>query len=104
PLACAAALASLDLFEKNELLTKGREKAEWLAAELRNQLADLPHVGDIRQRGLMIGIELVKDRATKEPFDPRRRLGTEVCLNIRKHGVILRPLGDVIVIMPPLVM
>jgi adenosylmethionine-8-amino-7-oxononanoate aminotransferase len=104
PLACAAALASLDLFEKNDLVAKVRGKAEWLAAELRDQLGGLPHAGDIRQRGLMVGVELVKDRATKEPFDSRRRVGAEVCLNVRKHGVILRPLGDVIVLMPPLAM
>ncbi len=61
-------------------------------------------MGDIRQRGLMVGIELVKDRATKEPFDSRRRLGAEVCARVRRHGVILRPLGDVIVLMPPLAM
>jgi adenosylmethionine-8-amino-7-oxononanoate aminotransferase len=104
PLACAAALASLDLFEKHDMLADVRRKADWLAAELRNHLGDLPHVGEIRQRGLMVGIELVKDGATKEPFDPRRRLGAEVCLNARKHGVIIRPLGDVIVMMPPLAM
>src|SRR5204862_4381957 len=53
PLACAAALASLDLFERNDLLASVRAKAEWLSVELRGQLADLPHVGEIRQRGLM---------------------------------------------------
>jgi adenosylmethionine-8-amino-7-oxononanoate aminotransferase len=104
PLACAAALASLELFEKHDLLASVRDKAAWLSGELCNQLADLPHVGDIRQRGLMIGIELVRDRATREPFEPRRRLGAEVCLKVRKRGVILRPLGDVIVMMPPLAM
>jgi adenosylmethionine-8-amino-7-oxononanoate aminotransferase len=104
PLACAAAIASLDLFEKHNLLANVREKSEWLAGELRSQLAGLPHVGDIRQRGLMVGIDLVKDRATKDPFEPRRRLGAEVCLNVRRHGVIIRPLGDVIVVMPPLAM
>jgi adenosylmethionine-8-amino-7-oxononanoate aminotransferase len=46
----------------------------------------------------------VADKATRRPFDPKRRLGAEVCSNIRKHGVILRPLGDVIVLMPPLAM
>ena len=52
----------------------------------------------------MVGIELVADKATKRPFDPKRRVGAEVCAKIRRHGVILRPLGDVIVLMPPLAM
>ena len=52
----------------------------------------------------MVGIELVEDKATRKPFDPRRRVGAEVCMRLRKHGVILRPLGDVIVLMPPLAM
>src|SRR5947207_15163806 len=62
PLACAAALASLDLFEKNSLLTGVVERSAQLAAMLA-PLADLPHVGDIRQKGLMVGIDLVQDRA-----------------------------------------
>jgi len=61
-------------------------------------------VGEIRQKGFMVGIELVADKATKRPFDPKIRMGAEVCAEIRKHGVILRPLGDVIVLMPPLAM
>ena len=69
-----------------------------------DRLREPPHVGDIRQKGLMVGVELVEDRQTKRPFDPKRRVGAEVCINLRKHGVILRPLGDVIVLMPPLAM
>ena len=68
------------------------------------EMRDLPHVGDVRQKGFMVGIELVADKATKQPFEPRRRVGTEVCMNVRKHGVILRPLGDVVVLMPSLAM
>jgi adenosylmethionine-8-amino-7-oxononanoate aminotransferase len=67
-------------------------------------LRPLPKVGEIRQKGFMVGIELVEDKATRQPFDPRRRVGAEVCMNLRRHGVILRPLGDVIVLMPPLAM
>ncbi len=103
PLACAAALASLDLFEKNNLLAGVRERAGPLAAML-DTLRDLPHVGDIRQKGLMVGIELVADRETRRPFDSRNRTGAAICTAIRKHGVIIRPLGDVLVIMPPLAM
>lgn len=103
PLACAAALASLDLFERNNLLQHVRDMSSKLA-DMLHPLRDLPHVGDIRQMGFMVGIELVADKATKRPFDPRRRAGAEVCMAARKHGVIIRPLGDVIVLMPPLAM
>jgi adenosylmethionine-8-amino-7-oxononanoate aminotransferase len=103
PLACAAALASLDLFERNDLVADVQRKSVDLAGML-GELRELPHVGDIRQKGFMVGIELVEDQATRRPFDPRRRVGAEVCTRIRRHGVILRPLGDVIVIMPPLAM
>ena len=103
PLACAAALASLDLFERNDLVSDVVRKSRLLTDLLRD-LQHLPCVGDVRQKGMMVGIELVKDKRTKEPFDPRRRLGAEVCLNVRKHGVLVRPLGDVVVILPPLAM
>ena len=65
-------------------------------------LAAHPHVGDIRQAGLMCGIELVADRATKAPFAPGDRIGYHICLSLRDRGIFLRPLGDVIVLMPPL--
>jgi adenosylmethionine-8-amino-7-oxononanoate aminotransferase len=99
-LACAAAISSLDLFERNDVVADVSRKAAGLAGML-DELRDLPHVGDIRQKGFMVGIELVADRATRRPFDPRRRVGADVCQKIRRHGVILRPLGDVIVLMPP---
>src|SRR6478752_1265970 len=95
PLACAAALASLDLFERNRVVENVAANAPKLAAML-DGLRGLPNVGDVRQLGYMVGVELVEDRASRRPFDPRRRVGVEVCLRIRKHGVILRPLGDVI--------
>ena len=103
PLACAAALASLELFETNRLLDAVRERAEQLAGWLA-PLRELSVVGDIRQQGLMVGVELVADKATRRPFESKRRMGAAVCKAVREHGVILRPLGDVIVIMPPLAM
>ncbi len=103
PLACAAALASLDLFEKNDLLGEVSRKSKVLR-DLLEPLKSLPHVGDVRQKGVMVGIELVSDVTTREPFDPRKRIGSEICRRIRPHGVILRPLGDVIVLIPPLAM
>jgi adenosylmethionine-8-amino-7-oxononanoate aminotransferase len=103
PLACAAALASLDLFERNNLVAHVEEKAQALAKML-DDIRPLPHVGDVRQKGFMVGIELVKEKESKTPFDPSLRVGAQVCMNVRKHGVIIRPLGDVIVLMPPLAM
>jgi adenosylmethionine-8-amino-7-oxononanoate aminotransferase len=103
PLACAAAIASLELFEKNGIVKSVAEKAGKLG-EMLDVIRPLPHVGEIRQKGFMVGIELVEAKESKQRFDPKRRVGAEVCQRIRRHGVILRPLGDVVVIMPPLAM
>jgi len=103
PLACAAALASLDLFEKNNLIIEVQRKSRMLA-DLLEPLKQLPHVGEVRQKGFMVGIELVADKGTRKSFDPRLRIGAEVCKRVRRHGIIIRPLGDVIVLMPPLAM
>jgi adenosylmethionine-8-amino-7-oxononanoate aminotransferase len=103
PLACAAALASLDLFEKNNLIVEVQKKSQ-LLTELLNTLKKLQYVGDVRQKGFMVGIELVADKSTRKSFDSRRRVGAEICKTVRQHGVILRPLGDVMVMMPPLAM
>jgi adenosylmethionine-8-amino-7-oxononanoate aminotransferase len=101
PLGAAVALASLEIFEKDRVLESLPEKIELLAQRL-TEMAAHPHVGDIRQRGLMVGIELVRDKDTREPFPVARRTGHRVILAARPLGAILRPLGDVIVLMPPL--
>lgn len=101
PLACAAALASLELFETDRTLERMKPVVNTLARGLE-RIAGLSHVGEVRRRGLMVGIELVKDRATKEPYAFDDRVGFKVCLEARKHGVWLRPLGNVVVLMPPL--
>jgi adenosylmethionine---8-amino-7-oxononanoate aminotransferase len=101
PLGAAVALASLDLFEKNRVLEALPAKVERLGGHLA-RLADLPCVGDVRQCGLMAGIELVRDRQSKERFPAEQRLGAAVCRRARAQGVLLRPLGDVVVVMPPL--
>jgi adenosylmethionine-8-amino-7-oxononanoate aminotransferase len=102
PLACAAACASLRLFDGGDVLRHVRAMADHAGRLLREQLAPLPWVGDIRQRGLMIGIELVRHRDRHIPFQLSEFRGVRVCSAARKNGVILRPLGDVIVWMPPL--
>lgn len=101
PIACAAALASLELFESDSLLDKLHHKIEVLQTRLKAMLA-FKHVGDIRQCGMIAGIELVRDKATKEPYNWVDRVGMSVCREARKHGIFLRPLGNVIVIFPPL--
>jgi adenosylmethionine-8-amino-7-oxononanoate transaminase len=102
PLACAAALANLKIFEKDKTLETLPHKIELLREEL-SEIAKLEHVGDVRQKGMIAGVELVKDKKTKEPFPWKEQTGWKVVKAARKHGVWLRPLGDVIVIMPPLV-
>jgi adenosylmethionine-8-amino-7-oxononanoate aminotransferase len=100
-LACAAALASLDLFTPS-LLASLPKKAEALAAALAAEIRPLASVFEIRQRGLMVGIELMRHPDRREGFAPAERVGHRVILAARKRGVILRPLGDVLVLMPPL--
>ncbi|MFI5330323.1 MAG: adenosylmethionine--8-amino-7-oxononanoate transaminase [Desulfobaccales bacterium] len=101
PLAAAAGLASLDIFEQDRVIEGLAPKIELLTRLLAG-IVDQPHVGDIRQRGLMVGIELVQDRESREPFPVNQRVGHRVILAARKLGAILRPLGDVIVLLPPL--
>ncbi len=101
PLAAAVGLASLDIFVHDRVLEGLAAKIERLARHLKG-LVDHPYVGDIRQRGLMVGIELVADKTTREPFPLKRRTGHQVILAARRLGAILRPLGDVIVLLPPL--
>jgi adenosylmethionine-8-amino-7-oxononanoate aminotransferase len=100
-LGCAAALANLDIFARDGVLPRVRERAEQMA-RLLEPIAAGPHVGQVRRRGLMAGIELVQDKKTGRPFEPGRRAGAAVCRAARARGLIIRPLGDVIVAMPPL--
>lgn len=101
PLGCAAALASLDVFEKERVLESLPPKIELLGERLR-KMAGNRWVGDVRQCGLLAGIELVADKATKREFPYGLQVGAEVCMAARKHGAILRPLGNTIVVFPPL--
>jgi adenosylmethionine-8-amino-7-oxononanoate aminotransferase len=98
-LACAAGLASLQLFEERRILHNVALSADIIQHELQ-PLTSHPHVTEIRQRGLMIGIDLVRDREQLTPWPSRLRIGHQVTLAARKRGVILRPLGDVVVLMP----
>ncbi len=101
PITCAAALATLELFDAERTLDGLAPKVEMLRRLLK-PLADHPHIGDVRQRGFMVGIELVADRATKREFPEALQIGARVARAARPRGAIIRPLGDVIVLMPPL--
>lgn len=101
PLAAAVALASLDIFRDEQVLRQLPEKVERLALRLK-QLESHPHVGQVRQRGLIGAVELVQDRGGKTPFPWAERVGVRICQRARELGVLLRPLGNVLVIMPPL--
>ena len=101
PLACAAALANLEVFERERVLPRLEAKIKHLSKRLQ-LFYNLKSVGDVRQLGFMAGIELMKDRAKDVPFDWKEKVGIRVCQKVRERGVILRPLGNVIVLMPPL--
>jgi adenosylmethionine-8-amino-7-oxononanoate aminotransferase len=95
PLACAAALATLEVFERERTLDRLREKIAVLEEELARQVAPIATVREIRQKGFMVGIELTE-------FPLPARIGHQVTLAARRRGAMVRPLGDTIVLMPPL--
>jgi adenosylmethionine-8-amino-7-oxononanoate aminotransferase len=99
-LGSAAALASLDLLESPASLRDRTELGQNLAQEL-DSLKVLPNVGDVRQVGLVAGIELVKNRQRRERLNPLARSGSRICQAMARRGVLTRPIGDVIVLMPP---
>jgi adenosylmethionine-8-amino-7-oxononanoate aminotransferase len=100
-LGCAAALASLDVFEKENTLYYMQDRIKIFSKGL-DEIAFLEHVGQVRQCGFMVGIELVKDKDTRESFSLNQRIGMKVCSKAREEGLIIRPLGDLVVLMPPL--
>jgi adenosylmethionine-8-amino-7-oxononanoate aminotransferase len=103
PLACAVALANLSIFRAERTLSRMERGILLLQRELQ-PLADLKHVGNIRQCGYMVGLELVQDKGTRAPYPLEARLGHRVAMEARRLGLIVRPLGNVVVLMPPLSM
>ena len=101
PLACAAALASLDLFERDRVLEQLQPKIAHLSRGLE-RLSRLPLVGEVRQRGFMAGVDLMADKQTGARFPVGKKVAVQVVKEARRRGVIIRPLGDVLVLMPPL--
>ncbi len=102
PLACAAALANLELFETERVLERLEPKIVFLRERLGADLAPLAHVADVRQWGFMVGIELMRDPERRIPYHPTDEIGIRVTQEARARGVIIRPLGNVIVLVPPL--
>ena len=102
PVACAVALANIDIMEREGLVEAARRTGDFLAAELAS-LTDLPAVGEVRGRGMILGIECVADKATREPIAFAGGAAVEDVMR-RDHGVIVRNLGPVVAMSPPLVL
>ncbi len=100
PLACAAALASLDIFASDDVLARNRVTAARMA-QLAAPLATHRHVADVRQAGMVVAFELTRDGRRDAPFDPASRVGLHAYRAALGRGVLLRPLGDVLYWMPP---
>jgi adenosylmethionine-8-amino-7-oxononanoate aminotransferase len=99
PVACAAALASLNLYNTDRTLETLQPKIERFT-KLLSELKSLEHVGEVRQRGFMAGVELVADKDTREIYPPEDLVPHRVIMHAREQGVVIRPLGNVIVLMP----
>jgi len=102
PLACTAALATIKIFAEDPVLEHNRALAGHMGA-LARQLEDHRHVAEVRQRGMIVAIELVRDKATREPFPWQERRGLTIYRHALERGVLLRPIGNVVYFMPPYV-
>jgi adenosylmethionine-8-amino-7-oxononanoate aminotransferase len=102
PLACAAALATLDIFAEDDVITANQALIRKLA-DVSAPFKDHPQVGDVRQTGMILALEMVKDKASKTPYPWQDRRGLRVYEHALKHGALLRPLGSVVYFMPPYV-
>ncbi len=102
PLGCTAALATLEIFRSRDVLGRNAGLAGYMGRAVA-ELADHPHVGEIRQHGMILAVEMVRDRHTREPFPWQERRGLTVYRHALENGVLLRPLGNVVYFMPPYV-
>ncbi|HYC10117.1 MAG TPA: adenosylmethionine--8-amino-7-oxononanoate transaminase [Steroidobacteraceae bacterium] len=103
PLACAAALASLAIFREDRTLERNRVLAAHLGERARTALEDHPHVAEVRQRGMIVAIELTADKAARLSYPWQERRGLIVYRHALARGVLLRPIGNVVYFMPPYV-
>jgi adenosylmethionine---8-amino-7-oxononanoate aminotransferase len=103
PLACTAALATLDIFATDDVLERNRTLARHMGHRACELLGDLPHVADVRQCGMIVAAEMARDGDRRTPFDWRERRGLRVYRHGLEHEALLRPLGNVVYFMPPYV-
>jgi adenosylmethionine-8-amino-7-oxononanoate aminotransferase len=102
PLACSAALACLDIFRTDDILARNRALAAHLGARAR-ELEEHPHVAEVRQHGMIVAVELARDKAAREPYPWQERRGLRIYRHALSRGVLLRPIGTVLYFMPPYV-
>lgn len=102
PLACAAALAVQHIFCTQPIFENAAVNAKWLTKRMEDELLPHPNVGEVRHIGLVHAFELVADKKTKTPLPTRRRTGYEIYRHALRHGLLLRPIGDVLYFNPPL--
>ena len=103
PVGCAVALRTLRIIDEEDFPGQAAEKGAALLARLRSALADHPHVGEVRGQGLMCGVELVQDKATKAEFPPQEKIGTRVQAEALARGLFSRVRGDVFLLAPPII-
>ena len=103
PLACSAAIEVLNILKDENIIEKANDKAKYFNRIIKEKFEDLPYVGEVRHIGLINAIELVKNKASKEPYESELRVGYQIYKKALKKGVLLRPLGDVIYFNPPLI-
>jgi len=97
--ACQVAIDSLKMIKERKLITSIKEKSKHLR-DLLVKFDNLPSVGDVRQLGLIVGVEIIKEKKSRKPFEPSLRVGHAISMEARKRGLIVRPLGDIIVFFP----
>jgi adenosylmethionine-8-amino-7-oxononanoate aminotransferase len=102
PLACAAALATLDIFEQDNVIENNKALAQRMKTATAH-LVDHPNVAEVRQTGMAIAIEMVQDKASKTPYPWQERRGLKVFEHALTRGALLRPLGSVVYFLPPYV-
>lgn len=103
PLACSAAIEVLNILKDENIIEKANDKAKYFNRIIKEKFEDLPYVGEVRHIGLINAIELVKNKASKEPYESELRVGYQIYKKALKKGVLLRPLGNVIYFNPPLI-
>ena len=103
PLACSAAIEVLNILKDENIIEKANDKAKYFNRIIKEKFEDLPYVGEVSHIGLINAIELVKNKASKEPYESELRVGYQIYKKALKKGVLLRPLGNVIYFNPPLI-